>query len=125
MPFFRPQTRTYEAIQFERVEFAENGAVNIHFDTSEGLPEWLCDALIDGQIVAKQGESYLISFIEDTEVHIHPTDWIMYQEDVGVFVISGNELLEDFEPVPVTQNATVQVTGVEAHNIAPFEGAPI
>lgn len=115
MPFFRPQTSNYEAIQFERVEFAENGAVNIHFDTSEGLPEWLCDALIDGQIVDRQGESYLISFLEDTEIHIHPTDWIMYQEDGGVFVVSNNELLEDFEEVPVVrQDAVVQVTGVEA-----------
>lgn len=115
MPFFRPQTSNYEAIQFERVEFAENGAVNIHFDTSEGLPEWLRDALIDGQIVDRQGKSYLISFLEDTEIHIHPTDWIMYQEDMGVFVVSNNELLEDFEEVPVVrQDAVVQVTGVEA-----------
>ena len=115
MPFFRPQTSNYEAIQFERVEFAENGAVNIHFDTSEGLPEWLRDTLIDDQIVANQGESYLTSFLEDTEIHIHPGDWIMHQEDMGVFVISNNELLEDFEEVPVVrQDAVVQVTGVEA-----------
>jgi hypothetical protein len=129
MPLFRPRTRVYEAIQLDRVEFLEDGSHSIHLGTKENLPQWLVNALIDDEIVAKiQGDSYLTHFIEGTEVHIHPGDWIMYQGEVGIFVVSGNELLEDFEPIPapVRQDATVQVTGVEATgSTLTFEGTPV
>lgn len=127
MPFFRPQTRTYEAIQLDHVEFAENGAHSIHFGIRENLPQWLVNALIDDEIVANQGESYLTHFIEGKGFHIHPSDWIMYHGEVGIFVVSGNGLLEDFEEVPaVRQDAVVQVTGIEATGATmTFEGAPI
>ncbi|CAB4190458.1 hypothetical protein UFOVP1202_56 [uncultured Caudovirales phage] len=127
MPFFRPQTRIYEARQYSHVEFAENGAYSAHFNGTEALPNWLRSALIDEEIYAHPGETFLSLGIEGEEVSVHPGDWIMYQEEVGIFVISGNELLEDFEEVPVVrQDATVQVTGVEARGLTlPFEGAPI
>ena len=93
---------------------------------SDPLPKWLRDALINNDLTVDLGTSNLsLSIggdIEGDEVHVHPGDWIMYdlntelpEEFAGVFVISGNELLEDFEEVPVVrQDAVVQVTGVEA-----------
>jgi hypothetical protein len=70
----------------------------------------------------------LVLGIEDEEVHVHAGEYLMYEEGMGIFVVSGNELLEDFEPIPapVRQDATVQVTGVEATgSTLTFEGTPV
>jgi hypothetical protein len=69
----------------------------------------------------------LVLGIEDEEVHVHAGEYLMYEEGMGIFVVSGNELLEDFEEVPaVRQDATVQVTGVEATgSTLTFEGTPV
>ena len=129
MPFFRPRTSTYEAVLFMGVVYKDEAKVyyDILFDLdgSDRLPKWLRDALIDGDLAVDQGTSNLALGIEGDEVSVHPGDWLIYQADIGLFVVSGNELLEDFEPVPAPQNAEVPVTGVDAHGSNPFEGAPI
>jgi hypothetical protein len=137
MPLFRPRTSIYEAVLFQGVVYKDEAKTqyDLLFDLggSDRLPKWLRDGLIDGDIVVDQGTSNLALGIEGDEVSVHPGDWLMYDldtglpEDVfaGIFVVSGNEMLEDFEPLPVRQDATVQVTGVEASGLAPFEGAPI
>ena len=126
MPFFRPRTSTYEAILFQGVVYKDEAKeyYDILFDAkdSDPLPKWLRDALINNDLTVDLGTSNLSLSIEGDEVSVHPGDWLMYdlnpelpEEFAGVFVISGNELLEDFEEVPVVrQDAVVQVTGVEA-----------
>ena len=136
MPFFKPRTSTYEAVLFQGVVYKDEAKVyyDILFDLegSDRLPKWLRDALIDGDLAVDQGTSNLALGIEGDEVSVHPGDWLMYEMDTGipdefsgVFVISSNELLEDFEPVAAQQDAEVQVTGVDARGSNPFEGVPV
>ena len=138
MPFFRPRTSTYEAVLFQGVVYKDEAKnyYDILFDINpeDRLPKWLRDALIDGDLTVDQGTSNLALGIEGDEVSVHPGDWLMCELDtgipedfVGVFVISGNELLEDFEEVPVVrQDAPIQVTGTEASGATmTFEGAPV
>jgi hypothetical protein len=69
-------------------------------------------------------------------MNIYPEDWVMYKEDVGLFMVSNNELLEDFdiaqedqepEPQVIRQDATVAVTGVSASGgtMPNIEGVPV
>jgi hypothetical protein len=118
MPLYRPRTSIYEAILFQGVVYKDESSAHydILFDMEGGdrFPKWLRDALIDGDLRVTPAQSYLALGIEEDEVHVHPGDYLMHTEDMGIFVISSNELLEDFEPLPIQQNATVQVTGIEA-----------
>ena len=116
MPLYRPRTSIYEAILFSGVVFHEDGRYDVLFDMdgSDRLPKWLRHALMDGDLRVTPADTYLLLGIEEDEVHVHPGDYLMYEEGMGMFVISGNELLEDFELLPVVQDAVVQVTGTEA-----------
>lgn len=115
MPLYRPRTSIYEAIRFDGVVHHGDGRYDVLFDSAEDrLPKWLRDGLMDGDVQVVAAAPYLVLGIEEDEVHVHAGDYLMYTEDMGIFVISSNELLEDFEPLPIQQNATVQVTGVEA-----------
>lgn len=120
MTQYRPRTSIYEAIRFDGVVHHADGRYDLLFDSAEDrLPKWLRDGLIDGDVQVVAAAPYLVLGIEEDEllgsVHVHAGEYLMYEEDSGIFVISGNELLEDFEEVPVVrQDAVVQVTGVEA-----------
>lgn len=116
MPLYRPRTSIYEAIRFDGVVHHADGRYDVLFDSAEDrLPKWLRDGLMDGDVQVVAAAPYLVLGIEEDEVHVHAGDYLMYTQDMGIFVISSNELLEDFEEVPVVrQDATVQVTGVEA-----------
>ena len=115
MTQYRPRTSIYEAIRFDGIVHHADGRYDLLFDSAEDrLPKWLRDGLIDGDVQVSD-HLYLVLGIEEDEVHVHAGEYLMYEEDSGIFVISGNELLEDFEEVPVVrQDAVVQVTGVEA-----------
>jgi hypothetical protein len=128
MTQYRPRTSIYEAVRFDGVVHHGDGRYDVLFDFAEDrLPKWLRDALFDGDVQVVAAAPYLVLGIEDEEVHVHAGEYLMYEEGMGIFVVSGNELLEDFEEVPaVRQDATVQVTGVEATgSTLTFEGTPV
>ena len=128
MTQYRPRTSIYEAIRFDGIVHHADGRYDLLFDSAEDrLPKWLRDGLMDGDVQVVAAAPYLVLGIEDEEVHVHAGEYLMYEEDSGIFVISGNELLEDFEEVPVVrQDATVQVTRVEASGMTlTFEGTPV
>jgi hypothetical protein len=128
MTQYRPRTDVYEAIRFDGVVHHGDGRYDVSFDFAEDrLPKWLRDGLIDGDVRVVAAAPYLVLGTEDDEVHVHAGDYLMYEKDSVIFAVSGNELLEDFEEVPVVrQDATVQVTGVEASGTTlTFEGTPV
>ncbi len=129
MPLFCPRSEIYEAMQFYGITHHEDGQYDVSFELGavDRLPKWLRGAMIDGDLYVVSGAGYLSMNDDEDEVHIHPGDWLMYNEDRGMFFVSGNEMLEDFEEVPaVRQDATVQVTGVEAKALTlTFEGTPV
>ena len=47
MHLFRKKPVIIEAVQFESLTLLEGDVYNIQFDTTESLPKWLRDALID------------------------------------------------------------------------------
>ena len=128
MTQYRPRTSIYEAIRFDGVVHHGDGRYDVLFDFAEDrLPKWLRNGLMDGDVQVVAAAPYLVLGIEDEEVHVHAGEYLMYEEGMGIFVVSGNELLEDFEEVPVVrQDATVQVTRVEASGMTlTFEGTPV
>ena len=128
MTQYRPRTSIYEAIRFDGIVHHADGRYDVLFDFAEDrLPKWLRNGLMDGDVQVVAAAPYLVLGIEDEEVHVHAGEYLMYEEGMGIFVVSGNELLEDFEEVPVVrQDATVQVTRVEASGMTlTFEGTPV
>jgi len=154
MTKFCPKIMTYEGIQFKGIHFDDNGEYDVQFelDPGERLPRWLVNALMDGELYAVPGlyaapefytapelyaapESTCLLLGKDDDVmNIYPEDWLMYKEDVGIFMVSNNELLEDFdiaypdqEPQVIPQDATVLVTGVSAKGETRpnVEGVPV
>jgi hypothetical protein len=129
---------TYEGIQFKGIHFEANGEYDVQFelDPGERLPRWLVNALMDGELYAVPDSTCLLLGEDDDVMNIYPEDWVMYKEDVGIFMVSNNELLEDFdiaqedqEPGPqvIRQDATVAVTGVSASGgtMPNIEGVPV
>lgn len=116
MPLYRPRTSIYEAIRFDGIVHHADGRYDVLFDSAEDrLPKWLRHGLMDGDVQVAAAAPYLVLGIEDDEVHVHAGEYLMYEADMGIFVISGNELLEDFEEVPIEpKDATIQVTGISA-----------
>jgi hypothetical protein len=140
MPLFRPRTSIYEAVLFQGVVYKDEAKTHydilFDLDGSDRLPTWLRDGLIDGDLTVDRGTSNLALGIDidGDEVSVQPGDWLMYDLDTelpedfaGIFVVSGNEMLEDFEPIPTPerQDAVVHVVGVEASGMNPFEGTPV
>lgn len=138
MTKFCPKIMTYEGIQFKGIHFEANGEYDVQFelDPGERLPRWLVNALMDGELYAVPDSTCLLLGEDDDVMNIYPEDWVMYKEDVGIFMVSNNELLEDFdiaqedqEPGPqvIRQDATVAVTGVSASGgtMPNIEGVPV
>ena len=138
MTKFCPKIMTYEGIQFTGIHFDDNGEYDVQFelDLGERLPRWLVNALMDGEVYAVPESTCLLLGEDDDVMSIYPEDWLMYKEDVGIFMVSNNELLEDFdvaypdpEPGPqvIRQDATVAVTGVSASGgtMPNIEGVPV
>ena len=136
MTKFCPKIMVYEGIQFKGIHFDDNGEYDVQFelDLGERLPRWLVNALMDGELYAIPASTCLFLGEDDDVMSIYPEDWVMYKEDVGIFMVSNNELLEDFdvaypdqEPQVIPQDAVVLVTGVEASAQGgfPVEGVPV
>lgn len=142
MTKFYPKIMTYEGIQFKGIHFDDKGEYDVQFelDPGERLPRWLVNALMDGELYAIPESTCLLLGEDDDVMNIYPEDWLMYKEDVGIFMVSNNELLEDFdydraiahsdqepESQVIPQDAVILAVGVSAkgETLPNVEGVPV
>lgn len=79
MALFRKKPVTIEALQFEGLEWSEDGEYSIRFDTVDALPVWLRAALLDEVVYADAEETrdnLLVKTLEGV-MSAAPGDWII------------------------------------------------
>lgn len=103
MTKFCPKPMVYEGVQFKGIHYDDHGEydVQFEFDLSKRLPRWLVNALMDGELYAAPDQDCLLAGITAIRgmISIYPEDWVMYKEDLGIFMLSNNKILEDFDVV--------------------------
>ena len=110
MPLFRKKPVMIEAMQFEGVSFAGNGHYSIEFNTTESLPKWLRDAMMDGNIVPDIVEEggLIVKTLEGRHIAT-PGDWIIRGVKGEIYPCKPDIFAMTYDPV---DEQDVEVTGV-------------
>jgi hypothetical protein len=110
MGLFRKKPVMIEAVQFFGLEVAENGCHSIHFDTTEELPKWLRDALVDEVIfVALIDIDYIYIKTEEGLMEAAEGDWIIRGPNNEIYPCKPDIFAMTYDPV---DEQDVEVTGV-------------
>ena len=110
MPLFRKKPVIIDAVQFESVSFAGGGLYRINFDTTDDLPKWLRDAMMDGNIVPDVVEEggVIVKTLEGSHL-ASPGDWIIRGVAGELYPCKPEIFAMTYEPV---DEQDIEVTGV-------------
>lgn len=101
MPIFRKKPVVIEAVQFEKVEHTDSGHYSIHFDTTETLPKWLRDAILDENL-APAGELLVVENLHEgslrAKMNAWPGDWIIRGPAGELYVCPNNVFALIYDP---------------------------
>jgi len=112
MPLFLKNPVLVEAVQFEKVEYTDSGHYSIHFDTTETLPKWLRDAILDENITPA-GELLLVETLHEggltSQMRASPGDWIIRSPAGELYVCSNSVFVLIYDPA---DEQGIEVEGV-------------
>jgi len=110
MHLFRKKPVIIEAVQFESLSLLEGDVYNIQFDTTESLPKWLRDALLDDKLCPnfKDGKSLVVTTLEGDHI-ASPGDWIIRGVKNEIYPCKPEIFAMTYEPV---DEQDIEVTGV-------------
>lgn len=110
MHLFRKKPVIIEAVQFEGLTLLEGGVYNIQFNTTEALPKWVREAVINDTLYPclVDGKNLLVQTLEGHHT-ASPGDWIIRGVEGELYPCKPNIFAKTYEAV---DEQDIEVTGV-------------
>jgi hypothetical protein len=110
MGLFRKKPVMIEAVKMGGIEWFDGLQFAVQFDEPDGLPKWLRDALLDGDISAAENdfEHLSIQTLEGVML-VSPGDWIIRGVKGEIYPCKPDIFAMTYDPV---DEQDVEVTGV-------------
>ncbi len=110
MHLFRKKPVIIEAVQFESLAPLEDEVFSIQFNTTEALPKWVREAVINDTLYPclVSGKNLLVQTLEGEHI-ASPGDWIIRGVEGELSPCKPNIFAQTYEPV---DEQDIEVTGV-------------
>lgn len=110
MHLFRKKPVIIEAVQFEGLTLLEGEVYNIQFNTTEPLPKWVREAVVNDTLCPSlvDGKNMLVQTLEGQHI-ASPGDWIIRGVEGELYPCRSDIFHRTYEPV---DEQDIEVTGV-------------